>query len=80
MNILIRIRMDPGFFADTDFKNPDPSAFCFNKLMGSKLLNDVLCVGFGGQCQDSVEGAKYDLQFFLIVLHFLSVLLWIRIF
>ena len=27
-----------GFFADPDFKNldPDPSGFCFNKLMGSK--------------------------------------------
>ena len=31
----IRIRMDPGFFADPDpgFKSPDPS---INKLMGSK--------------------------------------------
>ena len=32
--------MDPNFFADSDpdFKNkdPDPSVFCFNKLMGSK--------------------------------------------
>ena len=32
-----RIRMDPGFFfADPDIKNPDPSVFCFNKLMRSK--------------------------------------------
>ena len=33
---VVRIRMDPGFFADPDpgFKSPDPS---MNKLIGSKL-------------------------------------------
>ena len=35
---VFRIRMDPGFFADPDpdFKNPDPSVFCFNLLMKYK--------------------------------------------
>ena len=36
----IRIPMVPSFFAapDPDFKNPepDPSGFCFDKLIGSK--------------------------------------------
>ena len=32
---VFRIRMDPGLFADPDFKNPDPDP-SINKLMGSK--------------------------------------------
>ena len=37
IKLVFRIRMDPSFFADPDpdIKNPDPSGFCFNKLMGS---------------------------------------------
>ena len=34
---VFRIRIDPGFAdPDLDVKIPDPSVFCFNKLMVSK--------------------------------------------
>ena len=40
IKLVFRIRMDPSFFADPDpdIKNPDPdpSNFCFIKLMGFK--------------------------------------------
>ena len=67
----IRIRMDPGFFADPepDFKNPEPA---INKLIGSKWC---FWLGFGGTWpkKDSVESAKFEINKF-------STCTWIRIF
>ena len=39
----IQIRMDSGFCADPDpdFKNPDPSIFCFTQKVPTKFIHTV---------------------------------------
>ena len=77
---MFRIRV----FLDPDFKSPDPdpSVFCFYKLMGSKWCS-LIRFWRNLTKEDSFESANYDIILFLLVItSFWSFFswIWIRIF